>query len=371
MSSNTRPYNIVPVEISMTLIGMIVGIGILTLPRSLAEEGGTIVALLSILIGSLLTILFIVVYTKLQRNFPGETLLEAFTNTKAGSWLAKFLGMAFACYFLLLLAYETRILSIVVRIYLLIDTPAEVVAAVFLLTTTYAVTKGLQGIIHLNLMFVPITVFFLIAMMIVVLPEFDYELLLPLTVGDSRSILQGVKETTLSLLGVEIIFFFLAAMKKENLKVAPMIASVVIIFILYLGITIISFAIFSVGTTEVLTFPTVELVKEIEIPGGVFERVEALMITIWMMSIFNTMSVAHFLATKIVRETLDIKEHSRVLPSWITLVTLIIAFIPRSISEAFLFGEIVGFLGIGLIIISLVCATWIVLKRKKQQGGAR
>lgn len=369
--SNTTSYNIVPVEISMTLIGMIVGIGILTLPRSLAAEGGPIVALLSILIGSLLTILFIVVYTKLQRNFPSETLLEALTHTKAGFWLAKVLGMSFACYFLLLLAYETRILSIVVKIYLLIDTPAEIVAAVFLLTTAYAVTKGLQGIIHLNLLFVPITVFFLIAMMIVVLPGFEYGNLLPLTIVDSRSILQGVKETTLSLLGVEILIFFLAAMKKKDLKATPMVASVVIIFILYLGITIISFGIFSVATTEVLTFPTVELVKEIEIPGGVFERVEALMITIWMMSIFNTMSVAHFLATKIMRETLDIKKHSRMLPSWITLVTLIIAFIPRSITEAFLFGAIIGYAAIGLIIIALICACWVVLKQRKQQGGAR
>ncbi|MET3504553.1 GerAB/ArcD/ProY family transporter [Halalkalibacter oceani] len=369
--SNTTSYKIVPVEISMTLIGIIVGIGILTLPRSLAAAGGSVVALLSILIGSLLTILFIVIYTKLQRSFPGETLLEALTHTKAGSWLAKVLGLAFACYFLLLLAYETRILSIVVRIYLLIDTPAEVVAAVILLTTTYAVTKGLQGIIHLNLMFVPITVFFLIAMMLVVLPEFEFEQLLPLTMGDSNSIFQGVKETTLSLLGVEIVFFFLAAMKKEDLKTGPMVASIVIIFILYLGITLISFAIFSVETTEVLTFPTVELVKEIEIPGGVFERVEALMITIWMMSIFNTMSVAHFLTTKIIRETLDIKKHSRILPSWITLATLIIAFAPRSISEAFLFGTIVGYGGIGLIVIGLICATWIVIRKKKQQGGAR
>src|SRR5699024_10501500 len=65
--------------------------------------------------------------------------------------------------------------------------------------------------------------------------------------------------------------------------------SIPIIF--YLFIFLISIGIFSNAVTENLMFPTVELAKRIDIPGAIFERIDAFIFTIWIMSIFNTAAI--------------------------------------------------------------------------------
>src|SRR5699024_8577550 len=59
----------------------------------------------------------------------------------------------------------------------------------------------------------------------------------------------------------------------------------------YLFIFIASIAVFGNASTSNLQFPTVELAKRVNIPGGIFERIDAFVFSIWIMAIFNTISI--------------------------------------------------------------------------------
>jgi spore germination protein len=150
---NQDHYRIVPLEMSITLISMIIGVGILTIPRGLAQEVGTPDGWISAILGGLLTMLLVFLYTRLQSHFPGKNLIQYMEDGRIGKWIASATSILFIIYFVAILAFEARILSLVVSMYLLINTPTEVIVALILLTTTYAVSKGTQGIIHLNLFF--------------------------------------------------------------------------------------------------------------------------------------------------------------------------------------------------------------------------
>ncbi len=84
-------------------------------------------------------------YTKLQRKYPGQSLLEYIGQGKFGFWVAKGLAILFLIYFIASMAYQLNILTVVIKMYLLILTPPEVIAAIMVLLTAYAVSKGTQG----------------------------------------------------------------------------------------------------------------------------------------------------------------------------------------------------------------------------------
>lgn len=61
---------------------------------------------------------------------------------------------------------------------------------------------------------------------------------------------------------------------------------------LYIMLYILCIGVFGREVTANLLYPTVELAKVVDIPGGFFERFESVFFVIWIMAIFNTASMA-------------------------------------------------------------------------------
>lgn len=360
------PDQILPLELGITLVGTVLGVGILTLPRSLVQQVGTADGWISIILGGLIAMFIATLYMRLNRHFPDQNLLQFLANGRIGKWLAKLLGFLFIIYFMLILAFEARVLSTVVNIYLLVNTPAEVILAIMFLVVAYAVTKGIQGIIHLNLLFVPICTFALIGIIVFNFKEFDIHKLLPIMPTGISPVVLGVKKSLVSFLGIEILFFLLVYMKASKMKARTVNKSLGFVTFIYLLVTVLCYSTFTFESTEVIAFPTVELVKEIELPGGFFERLESIVITVWIMTIFNTMSIILFLLNDSVKSLFFKKTKMIWMIATIIPLVYLLAFIPQSINEAFLFGERVGFYGLFLIILSVVAGYLILWHRKRK-----
>ncbi|MCT8139512.1 GerAB/ArcD/ProY family transporter [Anaerobacillus sp. CMMVII] len=196
-------------------------------------------------------------------------------------------------------------------------------------------------------------------------PQANVDELLPIAAEGLSPIFTGVSETALAFLGIEILFFFLAYVKPQDLKATMLNVGIGFIAILYLIITLLSFTVIGFGATESTTFPLVALAKEVEIIEGVVERIEPFMIAVWIMSIFNTMAIAHFLATKIVKDEMLKKIRFSSIAIWLAGIAFIIIFIPDSIQEAFLLGDYVSYFGLALTCSVLVSGYLLVLLKKK------
>jgi spore germination protein len=365
---NQDYYRIVPLEMSISLIAMIVGVGILTISRSLAQELDTPDGWISIGISGLMVMVLVYLYTRLQQHFPGQNLLQFLAKGSIGKWLAKLFAIFFIIYFVTVFAFEVRTLAIVIEMYLLNQTPQEVVIASILLLSTYAVSKGTQGIIHLNIMFVPITLFIVLVMLVFNLPSFKFEELRPIMAEGIVPIITGVKLTIVSFLGIETLFFFMANMKKSDLRALPLNISIGVITLIYILVTICSYSVFTLPATKFITFPMLELAKEIELPGAFFERLESLMMTVWIMSIFNTMAIVQLLAVQIIKQEILPTKKGTHLPTIIIFFVFIIAFNPNSINEVFTMGDWVGRLGVTLFIFGLLAGFITVWIRNKMKG---
>ncbi len=69
-------YQIVPIEMSISMIAMIIGVGVLTIPKGLATELDTTDGWIAIGITGLMMIFLVYLYTRLQQNFPGQNLIQ-------------------------------------------------------------------------------------------------------------------------------------------------------------------------------------------------------------------------------------------------------------------------------------------------------
>ncbi|WP_209124748.1 GerAB/ArcD/ProY family transporter [Alkalihalobacillus sp. BA299] len=361
-------YEIAPLEMTIVLMSMIIGVGILTIPRSLTTTLESPDGWISIGITGLMVMLLVYLYASLQNQYPGQTLFDYLYQGKVGKWIASLLIGAFIVYFLSLLAFEARVLSFVVKMYLLNETPSEALVAIILLTTTYAVTKGVQGVVHLSLLFMPIILLLIILFLIANLPNMDIDKMLPVMGDGIMPVIEGTTEISLSYLGVEILFFMMVYMKQENLRAFPLNVSVSVITLLYIFTFIMVVTIFGVEGTQVITFPTVEAIKEIEVPGAFFERLESLMITIWIMTIFNTMSTIQLITFLTIKKQLQ-QLNEKILLSTIVFITYTIAFIPNSITDVFTFSDWIGWLGVSLFGLSLICGFFTVWFRKKKTSS--
>lgn len=314
---------------------------------------------------SMMVIIFF--YTRLQKQFPGQSFFEFIEQGTLGRIFVYILTSFFIIYFILMVAYILRIATIVVKMFLLGQTPAEVIAVIFVLTLAYATSKGIQGIIHLNLLFVPIMLFTLFLILIFSVPELDINHIRPVLAEGIMPILPGVKESIFSVLGIEILFFFMKSMKQTDIRALPLNMSISVVILAYVSVTIFSYCIFTFEMTKFITFPTIEIAKDIMVPGGFLERIESLMLTIWMLTIFNTLSIYHFLAVDSIKKY-ALKRLSRsTITAILSFTLLTIAFIPNSLNELFDWTPFVSYMGMALIIICLLYGYFVYwLKSKKE-----
>ncbi|HQA48858.1 MAG TPA: GerAB/ArcD/ProY family transporter, partial [Bacillota bacterium] len=112
-------------QLMAIMLSTIIGIGILTLPRTVTEAAGPDGWML-VLAGGVVAIILSVVISRLGLMFPGKTVVEY-----SGDIITKPLGIIFSLgfftYYVLFCAFEARVFAEVTKQFLLDRTPAEAI----------------------------------------------------------------------------------------------------------------------------------------------------------------------------------------------------------------------------------------------------
>ncbi|RXT04872.1 endospore germination permease [Ammoniphilus sp. CFH 90114] len=278
-------------EIMISVTAMIIGAGILTLPRGIAKVTMGLDGWLSIILGGGIAMLFAWVCAKLASRFPRKAFLEYATLlvTRPGAII---LTLLFGFHFLFFTAYEMRVVANISKIYLFDQTPVEALGLVFLLVVVYAVSGSRVGILRINLMFMPIVLFIATAVVLMNLNFFEFDNLRPFFTSDWKGYLEATRETSFTFLGFEVLLFYVALSNQPQKAPKAAILGVSIPILLYLVVYFIVIGVFGPQSTAQMVYPTIELAKEVEVPGQFFERFESIFFTIWIMALFSTSAMA-------------------------------------------------------------------------------
>jgi spore germination protein len=281
-------------DLAFAVASMLIGVGILTLPRQLAEST-KVNGWMSITIAGVFFIFFGWFTAKLASRFPKKTFLD-YTAAIATKPVAIFLSLVLGLTFLFLVSFEVRALGNITKLYFFDRTPVEVITLVYLLVVIYAVAGSRAALFRLNIMFLPIVLFVTLLVQFFNLHLFEMNNLKPFFQAGIAGVAQGALETVFSLSGYVIVLFYIALMNKPQQGPKMTVIGMLIPFALYLFIITFVIGVFGHFSAANIVYPTIEIAKEVEVPGGFFERFESVFFMVWIMTIFNTTAMAYDVA---------------------------------------------------------------------------
>lgn len=342
-------------EMTILISSIILGVGVLTMPRSLAEATNSSDGWVSILIAGAIAILFAWIASKLAARFPGRSFYD-FASSVVSKPVATVITSAFFVYFIGYVAYETRMIASISKQYLFERTPVEVIAFAFLAVVAYSVSGTQIALLRLNVLFLPIVLLILMFVLVFSTDLFDVKNLRPFFVTKPLHLIYGSSEAIFSFLGFEMVMFYAVLMRKPSKAPIASVIGVLIPLVLYLLVYVITIGVFANAGTANIQYPTVELAKEIELPGEFFERFESLFFTIWIMTVFNTASMALDVSIVCARSVFKSLKKPTAIMGLVPLIYLICMF-PQDVGEVSAFGQWLSYAGsvlIGIVPISLL-----------------
>ncbi|MBW4838584.1 MAG: spore germination protein [Paenibacillaceae bacterium] len=333
-------------EVFASVANMVIGFGVLTLPRTTVKLTGSIDGWMSIFIGGMGAILFTWMVSKLISRFPKQNLYEI-AGKVIGKPLAVFFTLLFAVYMLTFVSYETRGVASISRIYLFDRTPIEVICLVFLLVLVYAVAGPSVALFRLNIVFLPIVILLLVVLILMNISFFDMRNLKPLFITDWRDIVFASKESLFSFFGFETLLFYNTVINRPKKIVKASLLGMLVPFAMYLLVFFFTIGVFGPEVTASALYPTAELAKQVEVPGGFFERFESIFFSVWVLTLFSTAAMA-FDVTIQALEAVFKKAKRITLAIWLSPIVFLIVMQPQNLIEIQRFGEWISYAGIGL-----------------------
>lgn len=278
-------------ELMIAIPSIMIGVSVLSLPSEVASVTSFSDGWVSILFSGMIFTIMIVLGTKLVALFPNQSFLT-YTSYLVSRPVAIVLTLINVCIGISLSALSVRSAAFISQQYLFEKTPMEVLAISFLLVVIYAVSGSRAGVFRLNILFLPIILVSFLFVCVMNIKWIEVENLLPLFQTDVSGYIKGVVKTYEVFLGFGIVLFYAIIVKRPKDLSRKVVMGIAIPIVFYIIVFLLSIGVFGNMVTQNLNFPMIELAKRVDIPGGIFERVDALFFTIWIMAIFNTVAIA-------------------------------------------------------------------------------
>ncbi|MGN8647619.1 GerAB/ArcD/ProY family transporter [Gracilibacillus sp. HCP3S3_G5_1] len=331
--SKKRDY-VSNLQLAFIIISTMIGVSILSFARFVAEHtgSGTPFASLTGIIFGFVSLLCIVI---LGKRFPKNTLI-GYNEMVFGSILGKAISCLIILVFLVMFSLETRHYAEAIQGSVLPNTPIQVAIIIMIalcVTTSY---QSASTFANLHFFYLPLIIMPIIIIILPAFKDMEYYNLLPI-LGDQLTFanITAGAIVTLSAIGNFIVIGMVIPFMKEpqqSLKSAMLgywIAAIIVMFVVVMIIG-------TLGESEILEtiWPTLELGRTIDIPGNLLSRIDAILLTSWIFSVFTTLLSYYFLIVRGICELLRF-HHYRVVAIICAPIAFGIAIYPEDIYKMY------------------------------------
>jgi spore germination protein len=354
---------ITTVQATLIVVNAIIGSGVMTLSRDAGKAVGTPDAWISVILGGIIALFFGYVVTKLSQRFPGQTFYQ-YSQIVAGKFLGKIHGILLIVYFLSLGGFQMRAMGELVRMYLLDNTPIEVVMMVFLWVGLYLVDAGIQPIGRICELYFPITVIILLLTLALAWPIFEWDNVRPILGEGMVPALKGIKSTALAFTGFETMFFLPAFMKEPKKAVQAVLIGIGVPILLYTLVVFITIGSLTWDEEITLTWPLMSLAKAIDLPGGFFERFESLFSVLWVIKNYTAFVPNYYFACLGLEELC--RKNYRVFMYGLLPMFYLVAIYPSNLNSVFKLGTYVGYEAI--FVVGFTSIYFLIIAKVRRKG---
>lgn len=281
-----------PSQLTLVLVGSMIGIGVLTLPIDVikhAKQDGWI----SSALGAVYPIYFILLAQYMHKKFPEKNIL-ILSEMYCGKFLGTILNLIFVIFFLLILTEAAAGGANMVMIYMTPFLNRQKILIIMLLVPAFVAYKGIKTAARMNevIFYSTLIVFFI---PIASLKEGSVLNIMPVFGSGIINIIKSTKETMLSYNGVEILLLIYPFFK-DNKKIKKCgIVSTIITTIVYMWFVF--SAIFYLGIDIIPKFlwPIITVTEAVTIP--IINSFRYIFMSMWSLIMFRLLSNCYYAFT--------------------------------------------------------------------------
>ncbi|MNB85227.1 Spore germination protein B2 [compost metagenome] len=304
-----RTTGISALQFFILTFGLTIGMSILVTPSGMAHiarEDAWIASLISMLINLLMVILYIA----LARLYPGQTLYEILESV-TGKWPGKLLTLAYLFYFISLIGTLLGNLGFFVSGEVMPETPPEVVQIIFLIAAIISARKGIIILARVGELFFPWVVVLLLILVLALIPQIEWNYIKPVLEDGWMPVLQAGLQASI-FQEVIVLMVFLPLVRQNKPRERAYFLGIAAGDLVLSAIVLLSVLVLGIEQTENSTFPAYALAKTINI-GNILQRVEGILITIWILTYFIKISVLFLSMLQGLRSIFGLKRHNHLI----------------------------------------------------------
>ncbi len=337
---------------------------ILNMPNHLILKTGSATILNLVYVFAISMILFYFA-SKIFSYFDGKDLLDI-CEYAGGKFLKIGFGILVCIYFLTISGFVIRTLAESLALIYFPNIDLEIVVLMFVAITVIMNLLGFKAISRVTLITIPIILISMIIIFVSCGSDFVPERALPvLGYGISDTFLSGLGNIFAfsSIIVAPFLIPFIGSGK--TFKKATLISIIVYFIYLILGVIALLFLIPSI--TNINNTLSIYILSRRVNLGTFIQRIDAIFILIWIMSIFNYLAITtHFSLTSF-KKIANIK-HEKELAYCFGAILYVISIIPRSIADVNFFDGTIYKYGsiIFVFFITMFILIYAYLKKKRE-----
>ncbi len=293
---------------------------VLYVPSLLAQETGQD-AWVTVVLAGAGGVLYGAIVVFLGARYPDKNLVE-YSMELLGPWAGRAVGMIFGLFFLYLNGAVIREFSELLVSLVMPETPLVVFDTLIVSLAAYGVYLGLEVFARVNEILFPTALFISMGFIALAIPEMEFYHFKPALVHSLPALLRGSALLfSFYLEGTALLMFYPALRRpEEGRAISYQVGFLLAIALLadILGVI----ALFGPEETARLIFPTFELAKTVHL-GGFVERIESLIIGIWITMGGLKVMVFYYVSVLAFAESWGLRDYRLlVLPMGIILASL-------------------------------------------------
>ncbi|NLJ78067.1 MAG: endospore germination permease [Tissierellia bacterium] len=361
MDGNNRISN---EQIKALLITTVIGVGILSLPSDVAaimRTGGWV----AIVIGGILIIPFIIIIDRIFKLYPGKSIFQIGQEVMP-PWIFKLILLILLAYMLFILSYGIRVFAEVIKAYLLETTPTEVIIITMLIAVSYIARSNIEAIARMAVMIYPIILGFTIFIILVNLPNTDYTNIYPVFDIDYARLPKGIMGTIFAYAGYELIIFVLPLSEDSNGSLMYNLRGLFIVMGVYLIMFFITLSRYGVFQLQREIWPSIAVVKEVDLPGFFLENLDGIVMAAWVMVVYGSMGPSLYAAGLILSNILNTRYHNIFIPFFLPII-YIVALLPSNLVQVYeKMGAILNYItAVAIFLIPIIIFASAYIKKRR------
>ena len=288
-----RKFDITELQWIALFVGLLVGVGITTLPRELVDEAGRD-GWITILAGTVLALIYAKICLYYAKRFPEMTLAESI-QLVLGKWIGRLVIVVYALYTLVLTGIVIRTFLEIIHIYFEVSAPTWSKGLIPLIVIVYMSRCGMATLARMAEIILMLTIPFFI-LMTFSFSEGDLVHILPIFEEGVRAPFMAVPVVSFAFLGIEtIILVFYPYLEKKSTAHRVTYMGIAFICIFYLVVYLATLTVMGKEQVGLFIWPFVEILKIITVAIG--ERIDNVFLYFWAAKIIMLGSILYFAGT--------------------------------------------------------------------------